>query len=84
MTSTALVPHAPVPSFRGPPASTTAGSGRRWSPIEIATVTLGGLGLAILLALLYMHLSDRGGKASVRTPSTLPPPLAADAGRGSP
>jgi protein phosphatase len=79
-----LVPRGPVPSFRSPPASTTAGSGRRWSPIEIATITLGGLGLAILLALLYMHLSDRGGKASVRTPSTLPPPLSADAGRGAP
>jgi protein phosphatase len=79
-----LVPRAPPASFDPGRASTAPGGPRRWSPIEIATISLAGVGIAILLALLYMHLSDRGGKATVHAPSTLPPPLSADAGRDAP
>ncbi len=79
-----LVPPVPAPSFGGARASTGPHGGRRWSPIEIATISLAGVGIAILLALLYMHLSDRGGKATVHASSTLPPPISADAGRDAP
>jgi PPM family protein phosphatase len=79
-----LVPSAPIASARPGRSSSVPGRRRPWSPVEIATITLAGVGITILVVLLYMHLSDRGGKASVHAPSTLPPPLAADAGRDAP
>jgi serine/threonine protein phosphatase PrpC len=77
-----LVPPAPIPAFQGGRGSTLPGARRRWSTVEIATITIAGIGIALLLALLYMHLSDRGGRA--HAPSTLPPPFRLDAGRDAP
>jgi hypothetical protein len=79
-----LVPPAPILPYQAGPGSTSPGPRRRWSPVEIATLTIAGVGLALLLALLYMHLSDRGGKASTHPTSALPSAAPLDAGRDAP